>query len=105
MAISTTGDPGIQKIVGDSQKRLAKARKKGQYLNKIVAIGEGTNRVLTAKATKRAQEFWNSDAAELNKMQDFVDTSIQFQDDFAERFKGDPNWEQQYVNEHQVVFP
>ena len=99
MAISTTGDPGIQKIVGDSQKRLAKARKKGQYLNKIVAIGEGTNRVLTAKATKRAQEFWNSDAAELNKMQDFVDTSIQFQDDFAERFKGDPNWEQQYVND------
>jgi len=99
MAISTTGDPGIQKIVGDSQKRLAKARKKGQYLNKIVAIGEGTNRVLTAKATKRAQEFWNSDAAELNKMQDFVDTSIQFQDDFAKRFKGDPNWEQQYVND------
>jgi len=79
MAKSIMADPTVNRIVTDSKQRVAKARKKGKKAALIAPLVIGADRVLEVQAQNRAKEFWKSEQADYAKMEDFFNTSFQFQ--------------------------
>ena len=58
MAKSIMGDAQVNRIVTDSQQRVAKARKKGKKAALIAPLVIGADQVLKVKAQQRAKDFW-----------------------------------------------
>ena len=102
MAIDTMGSPQIKRIVTDSSNRVANARKKAEKSSVGIMVLSTADQALKAKAAKRAEEFWNSDNAELAQAEDYFNASTEFQ--IAHKAKyGDmtrSQWEQAKRIEH-----
>jgi len=102
MAIDTMGSPEIKRIVTDSNNRVANARKKAEKSSVGIMVLSTADQALKAKAAKRAEEFWNSDNAELAQAEDYFNASTEFQ--IAHKAKyGDmtrSQWEQAKRIEH-----
>ena len=100
MAKSIMGDAQVNRIVTDSQQRVAKARKKGKKAALIAPLVIGADQVLKVKAQQRAKDFWTGQQPELQRMEDYFNTSFQFQKDHTARFNNRADWETQYKSDY-----
>jgi len=100
MAKSIMGDAQVNKIVTDSQQRVAKARKKGKKAALIAPLVIGADQVLKVRAQQRAKDFWTGQQPELQKMEDYFNTSFQFQKDHTARFSNRADWETQWKSDY-----
>ena len=94
------GDAQVNRIVTDSQQRVAKARKKGKKAALIAPLVIGADQVLKVKAQQRAKDFWTGQQPELQRMEDYFNTSFQFQKDHTARFNNRADWETQYKSDY-----
>lgn len=100
MAKSIMGDAQVNKIVTDSQQRVAKARKRGKKAAVVAPLVIGADQVLKVRAQNRAKDFWTGQQPELQKMEDYFNTSFQFQKDHTARFNNRADWETQWKSEY-----
>jgi len=104
MAKSITSDVDVKKIAAQSSANLTKSKKEAKKLVRRAGIFHAANEGLRNRAIKQASNFYNSGAAERNEMEDILNTSMQFQLDFYNKFKNDPNWEQLYINDYMNTY-
>tara|TARA_R100001463_G_scaffold97347_1_gene151830 strand:+ start:793 stop:3381 length:2589 start_codon:yes stop_codon:yes gene_type:complete len=100
MAKSIMGDAQVNKIVTDSQQRVAKARKRGKKAAVVAPLVIGADQVLKVRAQNRAKDFWTGQQPELQKMEDYFNTSFQFQKDHTTRFNNRADWETQWKSDY-----
>ena len=79
MAKSIMADPTVRRIVTDSGKRAAKAKKKATTAMFVAPAIISTDLALKQKAANRAVEFFNSEEPELAKMERVFNKKFKFQ--------------------------
>lgn len=100
MAKSIMADPTVKKIVTDSGKRAAKAKKKATVAMFAAPLAISADTVLRQQATNRAREFWTSSEADLADAKRYWKASTQFQNDHVAKYGRGADWEDKWVSDY-----
>jgi len=92
MAKSIMADPTVNRIVTDSGKRAAKAKKKATTAMFVAPAVISTDLALKQKAANRAVEFFNSEEPELAKMERVFNKKFKFMKEHIDNYGTGPDW-------------
>ena len=93
-------DPTVKRIVTDSGKRAAKAKKRATAAMITAPLAISADTVLRTQAANRAREFWTSSEADLADAKRYWRASTQFQNDHVAKYGRGADWEDKWVADY-----